>query len=62
MLHSLHTSLDSRLRGNDMNNYANLCNQALPPLQYLQHHHANHLNVGVGEIGSSEAIMLDGVD
>jgi len=24
MLNSLHTSLDSRLRGNDMNNYANL--------------------------------------
>ena len=29
MLDSPHASLDSRLRGNDMNSYANLCNQAL---------------------------------
>ena len=29
MLDCLHTSLDSRLRGNDMNNYANLWNQTL---------------------------------
>jgi len=31
MLDSPHTSLDSRLRGNDMNSWANLCNQALLP-------------------------------
>ncbi len=29
MLDCPRTSLDSRVRGNDMNNYMNLCNQAL---------------------------------
>ena len=29
MLDCLHTSLDSRVRGNDMNNYVNLRNEAL---------------------------------
>jgi len=29
MLDSPHTSLDSRLRGNDMNSCANVCNQPL---------------------------------